>query len=138
MIIGGNNVGGFKGTKYADQVWQTLAWIGSEQSDLTWNSTTGYLPVRTANWQKPPYSTDPNWKVVIEQAQRKDTQPIPIFVGYEEVTDKIGAELQAAYQNKKTPKQALADSGTGGHPVAAEVLSGITAVVRRRPSTSQS
>ncbi|HEY8742001.1 MAG TPA: extracellular solute-binding protein [Chloroflexota bacterium] len=114
VIIGGNNVGGFKGTKYADQVWQTLAWIGSEQSDLTWNSTTGYLPVRTANWQKPPYSTDPNWKVVIEQAQRKDTQPIPIFVGYEEVTDKIGAELQAAYQNKKTPKQALADAELEG------------------------
>ena len=70
--------------------------------------------MRTANWQKPPYSTDPNWKVVIEQAQRKDTQPIPIFVGYEEVTDKIGAELQAAYQNKKTPKQALADAELEG------------------------
>ncbi|MGI8914904.1 MAG: extracellular solute-binding protein [Chloroflexota bacterium] len=114
VIIGGNNIGGFKGTKYPDQVWQTLAWIGSEQSDLVWNSATGYLPVRTANWQKAPFSTDPNWKVIIEQVQRKDTQPIPIFVGYEEVTDKIGAELQAAYQNKKTPKQALADAELEG------------------------
>lgn len=114
MIIGGNNVGGFKGTKYADQVWTSLAWIGRADSDLTWNSLAGYLPVRTANWQKDPYTSSPQWKVVVDQAQRKDTRPIPIFVGYEEVTDKIGSELQAAYFNKKTPKQALADAQQEG------------------------
>lgn len=115
MIIGGNNVGGFKGTKHPDQVWKALAWIGSEKSDLTWNSQAGYLPVRTANWEQDPYVSDPHWKVVVAQAKRKDTRPIPIFVGYEEVTDKIGSELQAAYYKKKTPQQALTDAENEGN-----------------------
>ncbi len=115
MIIGGNNIGGFKGTKHADQAWKTLAWIGSGASDLTWNSKAGYLPVRVENWKSEPYASDPTWKVVVEQAQRPDTKPIPIFVGYEEITDKIGSELQAAYYQKKTPQQALTDAQIEGN-----------------------
>lgn len=124
MIIGGNNVGGFKGTKHPDQTWETLAWIGNAQSDLTWNSVAGYLPVRTANWSRDPYVSDPKWKVVVEQAQRKDTRPIPIFVGYEEITDKIGSELQAAYYQKKTPQQALTDAQNEGNALMQKYAKG--------------
>ncbi|HLH73553.1 MAG TPA: extracellular solute-binding protein [Chloroflexota bacterium] len=124
MIIGGNNVGAFKGTKHPDQAWEALAWIGSADMDLVWNSLAGYLPVRVANWQKSPYTDDPKWKVVVEQAQRKDTRPIPIFVGYEEITDKIGSELQAAYFNKKTPQQALADAQKEGNDLMQKYLKG--------------
>jgi multiple sugar transport system substrate-binding protein len=110
VMIQGNNLAMFRESKQREAAWTLMRFMNREESDLAWNAQGGYLPVALANFEKPPFSTDPAWQMVIKQYRRQDTRPMPITVSYQEIMNAIGAELRAAYENKKPVKDALADA----------------------------
>ena len=82
------------------------------------NSAAGYVPVTTANFDKPPYSTDPAWQAVTRQLRRPDSKPYPIVTNYQEMMNAIGEELVRAFKNEKLAKEALGEA----HRRAQELL----------------
>jgi hypothetical protein len=47
---------------------------------------------------------------VMKQLQRSDSKPYPIVTNYQEMMNVIGEELLATFQNKKTPKEGIAEA----------------------------
>lgn len=107
--LGGNNLTMYKDAKDQDATWDWLSYMAKPESDLTWNSKAGYMPVQPENWKKAPYTTDPAWKMVAAQAAEPNPT-LPIVLNFQEILQGIAGELQSAYLQKKTPKQALQDA----------------------------
>jgi multiple sugar transport system substrate-binding protein len=110
VMIQGNNVALFKEGKQRDLAWTVGRHLSREASDLTWSAESGYPPTMLANLAKPPYSTDPEWVTVMKQLQRSDSKPYPIVTNYQEMMNVVGEELLATFQNKKTPKEGIAEA----------------------------
>ena len=116
--LGGNNLFMFQGAKQHDATWSWLDFMARPENDLIWNTETGYMPVQPSNWDKPPYSTDPNWKVVAAQAAQPGNPTLPIVLDFQEILEAIAEHLQQAYLQKKAPKDAVNDA----HEVATKIL----------------
>jgi ABC-type glycerol-3-phosphate transport system substrate-binding protein len=110
VMIQGNNVALFKEGKLRDLAWTAARHLNREASDLTWSAESGYPPTMLANLNKPPFSTDPEWVTVMKQLQRSDSKPYPIVTNYQEMMNVIGEELLATFQNKKTPREGIAEA----------------------------
>ncbi|HEX2515659.1 MAG TPA: extracellular solute-binding protein [Chloroflexota bacterium] len=110
VMIQGNNVAIFKESKLRDLAWTVGRHLNREASDLTWSAESGYPPTMLANLNKPPFSTDPEWVTVMQQLQRSDSKPYPIVTNYQEMMNVIGEELLATFQNKKTPREGIAEA----------------------------
>jgi multiple sugar transport system substrate-binding protein len=126
VMLQANNIVLFKDSKVRDLAWTVMRFMNKESSDLAWNSAAGYVPVALANFDKPPYSTDPAWIPVTRQIRRSDSKPYPIVTNYQEMMNVIGEELVAAYRNQKIAREALAEA----HRRAQELLD--KEVARRR------
>jgi ABC-type glycerol-3-phosphate transport system substrate-binding protein len=109
-MIQGNNFTLFKEGKLRDLAWTVGRHLNTEASDLRWSADSGYPPTMLANLNKPPYSTDPEWVTVMTQLKRNDSKPYPIVTNYQEMMNVIGEELLGTFQNKKTPKEGIADA----------------------------
>jgi len=107
--LGGNNLTMYKQAQNQDTTWDWLTFMATPENDLVWNSNAGYMPVQPENWKKPPYSTDPQWKMIAAQASEPNPT-LPIVLNFQEILQDIAGELQNAYIQKKTPKQALSDA----------------------------
>ncbi len=118
LMLQANNFVLFKDSKMHDLGWTLARHMNKETSDLAWNSNSGYVPVALANFDKPPFSTDPAWQVVTKQVRRSDSKPYPIVTNYQEMMNVIGEELVSAFENKKIAKEALAEA----HRRAQELL----------------
>ncbi len=109
-VLGGNNLAMYTAAKQQDAAWSWLEFLAKPEMDLVWNANAGYMPVQPSNWDKPPYSTDPNWKVVASQAAQTGNPTMPIVLDFQEILEGIATELQSAYLQKKTPKDAVNDA----------------------------
>jgi ABC-type glycerol-3-phosphate transport system substrate-binding protein len=110
VMIQGNNFTIFKDGKLRDLAWTVGRHLNREASDLTWSAESGYPPTMLANLNKPPFSTDPEWVTAMKQLQRSDSKPYPIVSNYQEMMNVVGEELLATFQNKKTPKDGIAEA----------------------------
>jgi multiple sugar transport system substrate-binding protein len=110
VMIQGNNVAIFKEGKLRDLAWTMGRHLNTEASDLTWSAESGYPPTMLANLGKPPFSTDPEWVTVMADLKRSDSKPYPIVSNYQEMMNVIGEELLATFQNKKIPKEGIAEA----------------------------
>lgn len=110
LMLQANNVVLFKDTKQRDLAWTLARYMNKESSDLAWNAAAGYVPVALANFDKPPFSSDPAWQTVTKQVKRSDSKPYPIVTNYQEMMNVIAGELVAAYRNEKLAKEALAEA----------------------------
>ena len=118
VMLQANNLVLFKESKSRDLAWTLMRYMNKDTSDLAWNSAAGYVPVTTANFDKPPYSTDPAWQAVTRQLRRPDSKPYPIVTNYQEMMNAIGEELVRAFKNEKLAKEALGEA----HRRAQELL----------------
>jgi multiple sugar transport system substrate-binding protein len=110
VMIQGNNFAIFKEGKQRDLAWTAGRHLNREASDLLWSAESGYPPTMLANLGKPPFSTDPEWVTVMANLKRTDSKPYPIVSNYQEMMNVIGEELLATFQNKKTPKDGIAEA----------------------------
>ncbi|HEX2514218.1 MAG TPA: extracellular solute-binding protein [Chloroflexota bacterium] len=127
LMLQANNQVLFREGKARDLAWTLLRHMNKESSDLAWNGAAGYLPVALANFDKPPFGTDPAWQVVTRQVRRPDSKPYPIVTNYQEMMNVIGEELVRAFRNEKVAKEALGEA----HRRAQELLD--KEVARRKP-----
>lgn len=116
--LGGNNLAMYTAAKNQDATWQWLEFMAKPENDLVWNANAGYVPVQPANWDKPPYSTDKNWKIIAAQAAAPGNPTLPIVLDFQEILEAIAGELQQAYLQKKAPKDAIND----GYEAATKIL----------------
>ena len=90
-----------------------MRYMNKDTSDLAWNSAAGYVPVTTANFDKPPYSTDPAWQAVARQLRRPDSKPYPIVTNYQEMMNAIGEELLRPSRTRSRPRRPSARPTAG-------------------------
>jgi multiple sugar transport system substrate-binding protein len=110
VVVRGNNLFLFSGSKQKEAAFRFMTFMARDDMSYIYTTTTGYPPTTKANEGKEPYSTDPRWKIVLEQAAVKENIFQPFFPGYVEGALLVAEELAAAYKGEKTPKDALADA----------------------------
>jgi multiple sugar transport system substrate-binding protein len=106
------------GSKQKEAAFRFALFVSRDANCLLYTKTVSYPPTKKANEDKEPYVSNPMWRTAIEQARIKETIFQPSFPGYVEGSLRLAEEIVAAYEGKKSVKDAL----YAGERAAQEVL----------------
>jgi multiple sugar transport system substrate-binding protein len=88
--------------------WAFLKYMTEPEQDYRWSLDGGALPSRKENFKRAPFDgSDPKWKVFVDAFNNPTSKGKPVVITWEEFTLTITQELDAAFKNEKSPKQAL-------------------------------
>jgi ABC-type glycerol-3-phosphate transport system substrate-binding protein len=97
--------------KNKDGGWQLLKYFTEPEQDYRWSLDGGALPSRKENFKRAPFDgSDPKWKVFVDAFNNPTSKGKPVVIKWEDFCNTITEELDAAFKNQKTPKQALDDA----------------------------
>ncbi len=105
-LIGLDVLAIMKESRKQEAAWKFLSFMNSEENNVELAAQYGHLPVWKRAFSKPPFSTDPNWKVLVDALQNYPRVK-PRSSQWEELSQKITPHLQDAYFLRKSPKEAL-------------------------------
>jgi multiple sugar transport system substrate-binding protein len=110
VIARGQGLYMMKDAKNKDAAWAFMRFAARDDNSHSFTQAISLGPVKTVNFSREPYVSDPEWKVNLDQYRVKENVYQPIYGGYTEGAKAIGDELVAAYTGQKAPKDALADA----------------------------
>lgn len=110
VIARGQGLYMMKEGKNKDASWAFMRFASRDDNSHNFTQAIRLGPVKTVNFSKEPYVSDPEWKVNLDQYRVKENVLQPIYGGYTEGAKLIAEELVAAYTGQKTAKDALADA----------------------------
>jgi len=110
VIARGQGLYLMKAAKTKEASWAFMRFASRDDNSHNFTQAIRLGPVKTTNFSKEPYVSDPEWKVNLDQYRIKENVLQPIYGGYTEGAKTIAEELLAAYTGKKAPKDALADA----------------------------
>ncbi len=88
--------------------WALLRYLTEPEQDYRWALDGGALPSRKENFKRAPFDgSDPKWKVFVDAFNNPTSRSKPVVIKWEDFTLTITQELDAAFKNQKSPKQAL-------------------------------
>jgi ABC-type glycerol-3-phosphate transport system substrate-binding protein len=91
--------------------WAPLKYATEPEQDYRWALDGGALPSRKENFRRAPFDgSDPRWKVFVDAFNNPTSKSKPVVIKWEEFALTITEELDAAFKNLKSPKQALDDA----------------------------
>jgi ABC-type glycerol-3-phosphate transport system substrate-binding protein len=91
--------------------WALLEYATEPEQDYRWSLDGGALPSRKENFKRAPFDgSDAKWKVFVDAFNSPASRGKPVVIKWEEFALTITEELDAAFKNQKTPKQALDDA----------------------------
>ena len=96
-----------KDTKEPELAYKLIKTLSNEENDLAKAIGASHLPTRKANFDKPPFSTDPNYELVKKAYFLPETKPKPVCEGYEELGVAMATELQKAWFGQVSAEEAL-------------------------------
>jgi multiple sugar transport system substrate-binding protein len=110
VVVRGQNLFLMKQAQFKEGGWAFLKWASRDTNSHAFTQVISLGPVKTANFQKDPYASDPEWQVNLDQFKVKENGFQPLFPGYTEGAEAVAEELHAAYVGQKTAKDALAEA----------------------------
>ncbi|HEX2186828.1 MAG TPA: sugar ABC transporter substrate-binding protein [Chloroflexota bacterium] len=110
VIARGQGLYLMKNGKNKEGAWAFMRFASRDENSHTFTQAIRLGPVKTVNFAKEPYVSDPEWKVNLDQYRIKENVYQPIYGGYTEGAKVIAEELIAAYNGEKTAKDALTDA----------------------------
>ncbi len=110
VIARGQGLYIMKAAKNKEGAWAFMRFASRDENSHNFTQAIRLGPVKTVNFSKEPYVSDPEWKVNLDQYRVKENVYQPIYGGYTDGAKAIAEELQAAYTGQKTAKDALADA----------------------------
>ena len=110
VIARGQGLYLMKAAKTKEASWAFMRFASRDDNSHNFTQAIRLGPVKTTNFSKEPYVSDPEWKVNLDQYRIKENVLQPIYGGYTEGAKTIAEELLAAYRGQKAPKDALADA----------------------------
>jgi ABC-type glycerol-3-phosphate transport system substrate-binding protein len=91
--------------------WALLKYATEPEQDYRWSLDGGAVPSRKENFKRAPFDgSDARWKVFVDAFNNPSSRGKPVVIKWEEFALTITEELDAAFKNQKTPKQALDDA----------------------------
>jgi ABC-type glycerol-3-phosphate transport system substrate-binding protein len=97
--------------KNKDGGWQLLKYFTEPEQDYRWSLDGGALPSRKENFKRAPFDgSDAKWKVFVDAFNNPTSRGKPVVIRWEDFTLTITEELDAAFKNQKSAKQALDDA----------------------------
>jgi len=100
-----------KVSKLQDLTWRAIVHMTSEEVAGKWQPEIATVPVRKSVYDKPPYSSDPGWKAIIDVLRMPGNRPKPHVPNWDEFTEQsVCPYLLEAWAQKKSPKDALAEA----------------------------
>jgi ABC-type glycerol-3-phosphate transport system substrate-binding protein len=88
--------------------WELLKYVSKPEQDCRWSLDGGALPSRKENVKRAPFDgSEAQWKVFVEAFNNATSRGKPVVTKWEDFSLTITEQLDAAFKNHKTPKQAL-------------------------------
>jgi ABC-type glycerol-3-phosphate transport system substrate-binding protein len=88
--------------------WAFLRYLTEPEQDYRWSLDGGALPSRKENFKRAPFDgSDPKWKVFVDAFNNPTSKGKPVVIKWEDFCLTITEEMDAAFKNQKSPKQAL-------------------------------
>ncbi|MGH2368538.1 MAG: ABC transporter substrate-binding protein, partial [Chloroflexota bacterium] len=110
VIARGQGLYMMKNGKNKEGAWAFMRFASRDENSHNFTQAIRLGPVKTVNFSREPYASDPEWKVNLDQYRVKENVYQPIYGGYTDGAKAIAEELQAAYRGQKAPKDALTDA----------------------------
>ncbi len=110
VIARGQGLYMMKSAKNKEGAWAFMRFASRDENSHNFTQAIRLGPVKTVNFSKEPYVSDPEWKVNLDQYRVKENVMQPIYGGYTEGAKVIAEELVASYTGQKAAKDALADA----------------------------
>ncbi|KAF1082328.1 MAG: hypothetical protein GQF41_1049 [Candidatus Rifleibacterium amylolyticum] len=102
--VGGTDVVIFKGTKYAAECYDFLAFFTSAENQKIWCTQLNQLPINLGAYDLVSFE-DPHLMMFMEQM--KHAGPNPVVKDYSLLEDLVNPEVEAVLSGQKTAKEAL-------------------------------
>lgn len=102
--VGGTDVVIFKGTKYAAECYDFLAFFTSAENQKTWCTQLNQLPINLGAYDLVSFE-DPHLMMFMEQM--KHAGPNPVVKDYSLLEDLVNPEVEAVLSGQKTAREAL-------------------------------
>jgi ABC-type glycerol-3-phosphate transport system substrate-binding protein len=100
-----------KSAKNKEAGWALLKYATEPEQDYRWSLDGGALPSRKENFKRAPFDgSDKNWKVFVDAFNNPTSKGKPVVIKWEEFCLTITEQLDLAFKNQKTAKQALDDA----------------------------
>jgi multiple sugar transport system substrate-binding protein len=94
--------------KNKDAGWAFLRYMTEPEQDYRWSLDGGALPSRKENFKRAPFDgSDAKWKVFVDAFNSPTSKAKPVVIKWEDFCLTITQEMDAAFKNQKSPKQAL-------------------------------
>ena len=111
--IGGEHLVVFKNSQHQEAVWKFIKFLTSADTQLRWDETTGFLPIRksvgdNADYLKWINDTEPRMLPFVQGMATAHARPATPL--YNEVSDAFSREIQKAMLGESTPADALASA----------------------------
>jgi multiple sugar transport system substrate-binding protein len=110
VIARGQGLYMMKGAQNKEGAWAFMRFASRDENSHNFTQAISLGPVKTVNFGREPYASDPEWKVNLDQYRVKENVYQPIYGGYTEGAKAIAEELVAAYTGQKSAKDALTDA----------------------------
>ncbi len=109
--IGGEHLILFKNSKSKDAAWKFINFLTSTTTQLDWDKTTGFMPIRktvgtNADYLKWVNETEPRMLPFVQGMQTAHARPAT--PKYNEISDAFSREIQKAMLGQASPQDALA------------------------------
>jgi multiple sugar transport system substrate-binding protein len=88
--------------------WKWIDYVTDKKHSQEWNQYIGFIPYRKSGLEDPNFTTDPNFKVLINEA--KNGHAYPTLPEWPQIDNLIANAVQQALAGKKQPKEALDDA----------------------------
>lgn len=94
-----------KTAKNKQNAWKWIDYVTNKEHAQEWSKFIGFNPYRKSGLNDPNFTTDPNFKVLIDEAQ--NAKSYPTLPEWPQIDDAIANAVQEALAGKKSPKEAL-------------------------------
>ena len=105
-LIGLDVMSIMKDSRNQDAAWKFVSYMNNEENNVALAAQYGHLPVWQRALSQPPFSTDRNWKVLVDALEHYPGVKQRCSQ-WDELAEKITPHLQDAYFLRKSPKEAL-------------------------------
>ncbi len=108
--IGGEHLILFKNSKNKDAAWKFMSFLTSTTTQLDWDKTTGFMPIRKSVGDNQDYlnwinTTEPRMLPFVQGMQTAHARPAT--PKYNEISDAFSREIQKAMLGQSSPQDAL-------------------------------
>jgi len=94
-----------KTAKNKENAWKWIDYVTNKKHAQEWSKFIGFNPFRKSGLQDPTFTSDPNFKVLIEEAE--NGRAYPTLPEWPLIDSQIANAVQEALSGKKSPKEAL-------------------------------